>query len=102
MIADITDAKVVLEELLAVVTQLRTLPIQPILEAGAEMNSMVGDFVLRPNFIKKIYQYRSIEDLKTSLATRVIAPAEARRDKLGATQASFLAKNIRRPASTPQ
>jgi hypothetical protein len=92
VIADITDAKVLLQELQAIVPQLGSLPILPMMQMGASVNPVIGDFAGRSNFIADIFEYGDIEQIASQLVTHIIAPAEARRSEIEAAQTAFAAK----------
>lgn len=100
VIADITDAKVVLQELQAIVSEQSTLPVQPIMEKGTELNVVIGDFAGRANFIPDIFEYRDIDDVAGALADHVIAPAEACRARIEVAQAAFFARSRGKDGST--
>ena len=96
VIADITDAKVVLQELQAIVPQLPTLPVMPIVQAGAPMTAAIADFSTNANFIADIFEYLDIGQIRDLLPTAVIAPAEARRAKIESDRAAFEAKYLKK------
>lgn len=82
VIADITHAKVILQELEIIVSTLTSVPIQPILQSRARQNVVIGsDYSPYPWFLPTV-RYRDRDSLITSLAQRVIAPAEARAKEL--------------------
>ena len=78
IVADITDAKVILQEGQAIIPNLPSVPVQPIVQAGTKVNPVIIDFIGRDNFINHLFAYKDIDDLKQSLQEKVIAPAEAR------------------------
>ncbi len=75
VIADVTDPKVILEEMLGVFSKLPSLPVQPLLMKGSNANVVLTDFSDFPGF-SEFHLYTDIEDLLASLADKVIAPAE--------------------------
>ena len=75
MIADITDAKSIPQELARIVPSLPGLPVQPILLASGEKYSMFDDFEDYPSVLP-LYRYRSLAQLVQSVGSAVIAPAE--------------------------
>lgn len=79
VIADITDPKSIPQELVSVVEQLPSVPVQPILCEGCEPWGMF-DHVKRYPWVLDLYRYRDLDDLLSSLAAKVIRPAELRRD----------------------
>jgi uncharacterized protein YjbI with pentapeptide repeats len=76
VIADVTDAKVVLQELHTIVTGHPSVPVQPIILAGAVPTETLVDFMDYPNFLP-IYAYRDEADLVQAIHDRALTPAEA-------------------------
>lgn len=75
VVADITDAKSIPQELMAIVPSLPSVPVQPIiLESEAEYG-MFNDFRAYP-WVLNIYRYETIDSLLSEVETHVIAPAE--------------------------
>ena len=83
VIADISDAKSVLQELQAIVPHSPKLPVQPIIVAAQEEPGMFDSFEAYPWFLK-VYRYDAPAQLLTHLDERVIRPAEAKVLKLRA------------------
>jgi uncharacterized protein YjbI with pentapeptide repeats len=81
VIADISDAKSVLMELLAIVPTSPRLPVQPIIVAGQELPGMFDTFEAYPWFLK-VHPYESPAQLLVDLKDRVIGPLEAEVAKL--------------------
>ena len=81
VIADISDAKSVLMELLAIVPTSPRLPVQPIIVAGQEEPGMFDFFEAYPWFLK-VHPYESPAQLLVDLKDRVIGPLEAEVAKL--------------------
>jgi hypothetical protein len=77
VIADVTDAKSVLQELQAVVPSHPSVPMQPLLLASQEEPGMF-DFFRQFRSVLETYRYTSLEDLLPELDDRVIGPAEAK------------------------
>ena len=77
LIADITDARSIPQELQAIVPNLPSLPIQPLLLASQHEYGMFEHFKRYP-WVLETYIYESQDELLTSIQERVIAPAEAR------------------------
>ena len=73
VIADVTDPKVVLQELEGI--KALGVPVQPILLHGAGTSVVLVDFMKFPWFLK-LHLYRDQQDLLASLAENVITPAE--------------------------
>jgi len=85
IIADITDAKSVLQELQAIVPNNPSLPIQPILLASQEEPGMF-DFFRRFPWFLKTFMYEQPKKLLDSLEAEVIVPAETEAKKLKGAQ----------------
>lgn len=76
VIADLTDAASVPQELSAIAfSPLTNVPVQPIIMRGSPEWSMYVDLDLKGRFLAP-FIYESVEDLLTSLAQHVIAPAD--------------------------
>jgi hypothetical protein len=88
VIADVTDAKVVLQELQAVVPQLPSVPVQPILLRDTDATVVLADFMAYPWFLP-LHQYEELDDLLVSLADKVIAPAEAYAERIAVRRAQM-------------
>ena len=75
IIADISDAKAVLQELRAIVPDLPSVPVQPIILAMQEEPGMFDFYRNRPSFLP-VHRYVSQEQLLADLGEKVIRPAE--------------------------
>jgi Pentapeptide repeats (8 copies) len=75
VVADITDAKSIPQELGVIVPDLPSVPVQPLLLEGSAEYSMFEHFKRYP-WVLKTYEYPSPELLIANLAERVIGPAE--------------------------
>jgi uncharacterized protein YjbI with pentapeptide repeats len=75
VIADISDAKSVLQELRAIVPELPSVPVQPIILATQEEHGMF-DFYRNFRSFLNVYRYVSQEQLLAELGEKVIRPAE--------------------------
>jgi uncharacterized protein YjbI with pentapeptide repeats len=73
VIADLTEAKSVLQELTMILSELPTLPIQPILHESAEMPPMADSFLIMKSMLNP-YFYGTKEKLLADLPTAVIGP----------------------------
>jgi uncharacterized protein YjbI with pentapeptide repeats len=81
VIADLTGAKSLPQELQAVVPTLPSVPVQPLLQAEAREWAMFEHFPRYP-WVLPICAYGCTEDLLAALAERVIAPAEQKAKEL--------------------
>jgi hypothetical protein len=75
VIADITDAKSIPQELVSIVEQLPSLPVQPILKKGHKPWAMF-DHIKRYPWVLKLYRYATLDEFIPRLRERVIFPAE--------------------------
>jgi hypothetical protein len=84
VIADISDAKSVLQELRAIVPDNPSVPVQTIIDA-AQVEPGMFDFFKKFRSFLKVYRYRNPGQLLADLDKRVIAPPEAKAAKRGAS-----------------
>ena len=75
IVADISDAKAVLQELRAIVPDLPSVPVQPIILAMQEEPGMFDFYRNRPSFLT-VHRYASQKQLLADLGEKVIRPAE--------------------------
>ena len=75
VVADITDAKSIPQELAVIVPDLPSVPVQPLLLEGSAEYGMFEHFKRYP-WVLETYRYPSPERLIASLGERVIGPAE--------------------------
>jgi hypothetical protein len=75
IIADISDAKAVLQELRAIVPDLPSVPVQPIILATQEEPGMFDFYRNRPSFLK-VHRYVDQKQLLADLSDKVIRAAE--------------------------
>jgi hypothetical protein len=80
VIADLTDAKSILQELQAIVPINPSVPVQPILLASQEESGMF-DFFHRYPWVLKTYYYHGVKEVLTSLE-KIIAGTENARARL--------------------
>ena len=77
IIADITDAKSIPQELQIIVPNLPSVAVQPIIEMGKREYGMIEHFKKYP-WVLPIYRYKNIDDLVSNLEEKIISPAEAK------------------------
>jgi uncharacterized protein YjbI with pentapeptide repeats len=77
IVADITDAKSIPQELQAIVPNLPSVPVQPIIARSANEYGMFEHFRRYP-WVLKIYQYDDSSHLLAALRQEIIAPLEAK------------------------
>ncbi|WP_404791058.1 pentapeptide repeat-containing protein [Altericista sp. CCNU0014] len=88
VIADITDAKSIPQELQRIVPSLPSLPIQPIILDSQHEYSMFQDFGAYSSVLPP-YRYRCIKELLVSLDEKVIAPALKRAQEIAERRRAF-------------
>jgi uncharacterized protein YjbI with pentapeptide repeats len=88
VIADITDAKSIPQELQRIVPSLPSLPVQPLLLSSQYEYAMFNDFRDYP-WVLSLHQYDSVEDLLASLAEKVIAPPTAKAKEIEERRRAF-------------
>jgi len=81
IIADLTDAKSIPQELAFIVPDLPSVPVQPLLLSSQHEYSMFEHFTKFP-WVLPIYQYTDLPNLLTSLKEQVIDPAEHKAQEL--------------------
>jgi uncharacterized protein YjbI with pentapeptide repeats len=78
IIADLTDPSSIPQELQAIIPSVRV-PVQPLLLEGSSLYSMFKDFDPQDfHWVLPVYQYKEPEQLLSTLAENVIAPAEGK------------------------
>jgi len=86
VIADITNARSVPQELGRIIPQLPSVPVQPILHSSSSQYAMFEGLKRYP-WVLETYRYKTPRGLLASLTSKVIAPAERKRRELLAPQA---------------
>jgi hypothetical protein len=77
VIADLTDARSVPQELQIIDTYCRTVAVRLIKKRGEPQYGML-DFRNSPWFVKDTYEYENTEEVIASIKENVIGPAEAK------------------------
>lgn len=77
VIADITDAKSIPQELMLIVPNLPSVPIQPLLLASQQKYGLFDHFKRYP-WVLDLYLYETQEQLLSTLESHVIGPAESK------------------------
>ncbi len=81
IIADVTDAKSIPQELQAVIPDLPSVPVRLLVQRGAREYAMIGHFKCYP-WVIDTYQYEDTVQLVASLTEKVIEPAEQKVEEL--------------------
>jgi hypothetical protein len=77
VVADISDAKSILQELRAIVPELPSVPVQPVITASQDEPGMF-DFYRGFRSFLPVHHYETPAQLLTELSDRVIKPSEAK------------------------
>ena len=75
VIADITNLKSIPQELVSIVEQIPSLPVQPLLKHGSK-HWGIYDHIKRCPWVLDVHKYRNLKSLLGSIGEGVIAPAE--------------------------
>jgi Pentapeptide repeats (8 copies) len=86
VIADLTDAKSIPQELQAIVPHLPSVPVQPILHVDAKEYAMFEHYEQYP-WVLPIYRYQNIPTMLNSLKEHIIKPVEQKEYEKGKMQA---------------
>jgi uncharacterized protein YjbI with pentapeptide repeats len=81
IIADLSDARSLPQELQAIVPDLPSVPVQPLVLASDEEYGMFEHFK-RYHWVLEVYRYDDPDEVLTSLETKIISPAEAKAREL--------------------
>jgi hypothetical protein len=81
IIADITDAKSIPQELKHIVPSLPSVPVQPLI-ASSDYEYAMFEHVRRFPWVLEEYQYDSLDDLSAALENKVISPAVTKAKEL--------------------
>lgn len=81
IIADITDAKSIPQELQAIVPNLPSVPIQPIIHVSDYVYTMFEHFERYP-WVLPLQRYETLNDLMLSLGEKIVKPAELKANEL--------------------
>jgi uncharacterized protein YjbI with pentapeptide repeats len=88
VIADITDARSIPQELQRIVPGLPSLPVQPLILSSDYQYGMFRDF-LDFTWVLPLYRYENLDTLLESLEEKVIAPAEAKATEIQRRRAAL-------------
>lgn len=75
VIADITDAKSIPQELKSIVPNLPSVPVQPLILASTEEYGMF-DHLKRFPWVLEIFKYNDLEEIRSSIRDKIINSAE--------------------------
>lgn len=81
VIADISSAKSIPQELQKIVPNLPSVPVQPIIQSGVQVYGMFDDFSEYPSVLP-LYEYSSKKSLLASLERNVLLPAIAKANEI--------------------
>jgi hypothetical protein len=77
IIADLTEAKSIPQELQVIVPNLPSVPVQPLLLASEYEYGMFEHFKRYP-WVLEVYRYDDIDEVLTTLEEKIVSPAEAK------------------------
>jgi uncharacterized protein YjbI with pentapeptide repeats len=80
IVADITDAKSIPQELSQLIPFLPSVPVQPLLLKGKGKYAMFEHWTKYP-WVLPVYEYQSLEAIQSEISRKVIEPAERRLGK---------------------
>ena len=78
IIADITDARSVIQELYAIVPGLPSVAVRLLIKKSAHEYGMLDYFRRYPWVVNGSYRYKNVEELIASIKMKIIVPAEAK------------------------
>lgn len=81
VIADITDARSIPQELKTIIPNLPSVPVQPLLQSGKDEYGMFEHFKRYP-WVIAIYRYSGLDDLMKNMGEKVIIPLEAKLEEV--------------------
>ena len=84
IIADLTDAKSIPQELYAIIPHLPSVPVKPLLISSQKEYGMFESFRCYP-WVLETYYYDSIEEILASIKEKIINPAEEKARELSPT-----------------
>ena len=75
IVADITEARSIPQELSQLIPFLPSVPVQPLLLKGRRKYAMFEHWTRYP-WVLAVYEYEGLDDIQSEIAEKVIAPAE--------------------------
>jgi hypothetical protein len=79
IIADLSEPRSLPQELQAIVPNLQSVPVVPIINEGGRVFATFDSIARRPNVVQPTLRYRNIPDLETKLDGQIIDAAERTR-----------------------
>ena len=76
VIADLTDPKVVHEEVGVIIDEYPSVPVRAIIEEGQQVSDTLRGHARRDSFVKPLFRYRDSDQIIQELDSRIIEPAE--------------------------
>jgi uncharacterized protein YjbI with pentapeptide repeats len=84
IIADISDPRSIPQELVSIVPDFPSVPVQPLLQTGYEQWAMYDHIKRFKDWVLPLYNYQDQSTLLAEFQEKVIAPAKAKAKELGA------------------
>jgi hypothetical protein len=81
VVADLTEPRSIQAELQAIIPNYQSLPVVPILAAGAKEFSLFAALARRPNVVQPTVHYRGVDDLRSKIDREIVPRAEEMRSK---------------------
>jgi uncharacterized protein YjbI with pentapeptide repeats len=81
VIADITNASSIPQELMRIVPNLPSVPVQPLIQSSHQEYGMFRDFRDYP-WVLPLYEYDNLTELRDALEERIIRPATTKADEI--------------------
>lgn len=82
IIVHLSDAKIVLQELEAIVSSNPSIPVRLIVQRREVINPMIQDYALRSNVCSNIYRYDDVHQLQRDLKEHIIDVAMEKHNDL--------------------
>jgi hypothetical protein len=79
VIADLSEPRSIPQELQAIVPNLQSVPVVPIINEGGREFATFDSIARRPNVVQPTIRYRGVADLETKLDDQIVAAAEETR-----------------------
>lgn len=96
IVADITDARSIAQELSQLIPFLPSVPVQPVLLKGSRSYAMFEHWTAYP-WVLPVYEYENLDTVQSEILKKVIKPAERSLNRTGAADRGKM-RRLNRPA----